>query len=344
MTQILTRQDISELFSQVHPSSPGLSAPGSLDSEHEFEFVWPVKFAQGRNRIVQLRPGLQVWFECLTPHDDLQLRANYLVSDPFGLIFILSGEFQSTLTGSRQTLDLLPSTGINILGYGGTERSTVSYLGGQTIQIVQIVVEPWLLRQFVERNPVSLPAQLREILEGELSQAYLHLGETNPAMQMALHQLWHCPYQGLTRQMYLEGKAIELLALKLDQINVVDQRKLPKALKPQDIERIHHAKDILLHDIENPPSLMALAKAVGLNDYKLKQGFHYVYDTTVFGYLHNHRMEAARQLLQTSHLTVSEVAYAVGFSNRSYFAAAFRRKFNINPKAYLVQSQQERPV
>ena len=272
------------------------------------------------------------------------LQANYLASDPFGLIFVLSGRCQSTFTHAEQTLEFLPCAGVSIFGYGGAERATISYLAGQSVQIVQIVVQPWLMHQFVERNPVNLPFELRQILQGDWSRAYVHLGETNPTMQMALHQLWRCPYQGLTRQMYLESKAIELLALKLNQLDLSDQKVLPKALKPQDIDRIYQAKEILLSDIENPPSLMALARSVGLNDYKLKQGFHYVFGSTVFGYLHDHRMEKARQMLNTGNLSVSEVAYAVGFSNRSYFAAAFRRKFDLNPKAYLVQSQRERSL
>jgi AraC-like DNA-binding protein len=31
---------------------------------------------------------------------------------------------------------------------------------------------------------------------------------------------------------------------------------------------------------------------------------------------------------------VSEVAQAVGFANRSYFALAFKKRFGVNPKAY----------
>lgn len=335
MPKILTRQNINELFSQPSCTQPKNAA-------NEIEFTWPASIAQGGNRIVQVRSGLQVSYETLTPESDLHLQASYLPSDPFGLIFILSGNSQATVTRASQTLTFLPTGDINILGFGGTEQGTLSYLADQTVQIVQIAVEPWLMSEFVERNPVHLPLPMRTILQGDRSQAYVHISETNPAMQMALHQLWHCPYQGLTRLMYLEGKAIELLALKLFQLNEDNRKQLPKSLKPQDVERIHHAKDLLLSDIENPPSLIALARAVGLNDYKLKQGFHHVFGTTVFGYLHNHRMEKARQLLQTTDLTVAEVAYTVGFANRSYFAASFRRKFNINPKAYLQQSQRER--
>jgi AraC-like DNA-binding protein len=48
-------------------------------------------------------------------------------------------------------------------------------------------------------------------------------------------------------------------------------------------------------------------------------------------------MERSRQLLQEGNLTVTGVARAVGYANRSHFAAAFRRKFGVNPGIYLHQ-------
>lgn len=78
---------------------------------------------------------------------------------------------------------------------------------------------------------------------------------------------------------------------------------------------------------------MTLARQVGLNDFKLKLGFRQVFGTTVFGYLHEHRMEQAQLLLQERRMNVEEVARTVGYANRSSFAA-FRKKFGINPKYY----------
>jgi AraC-like DNA-binding protein len=76
---------------------------------------------------------------------------------------------------------------------------------------------------------------------------------------------------------------------------------------------------------------------VQLNNRKLKQGFRQVFDNTVFGYLHDYRLEKACQLLIEDRMNIAEVSYAVGFANRGYFAAAFRKKFGINPSDYQAQ-------
>ena len=140
--------------------------------------------------------------------------------------------------------------------------------------------------------------------------------------------------------MYLECKCLELIALKLEQIQ---QRTRPakKAclLNPDDVERIQIARDILLENAQHPPTLVALARQVSLNDYKLKVGFRQVFGTTVFGYLHRYRMEQAHRLLTEQRMNVKEVAQAVGYANQSRFASAFRKQVGLNPKTYLLSKR-----
>ncbi|MEM9483690.1 MAG: AraC family transcriptional regulator [Cyanobacteria bacterium P01_F01_bin.116] len=186
----------------------------------------------------------------------------------------------------------------------------------------------------------SLPIEIRQCLE-DCGKNWLD--ETNiitPAMRSPLDQIFRCPFQGRTKQIYLEGKCLELVALKLEQLKEIDKRTGPFcSLKPDDVERIHFAKAILTDNLDNPPSLMELARQVSLNDYKLKVGFRQVFGMTVFGYLHQHRMEVARRLLAKQRMNVKEVARTVGYASQSRFATAFRKQFGMNPKAYVLSKK-----
>jgi transcriptional regulator GlxA family with amidase domain len=82
---------------------------------------------------------------------------------------------------------------------------------------------------------------------------------------------------------------------------------------------------------------IALTDLVGLNSRKLKEGFRICFGQPAFSYLRNYRLEQAKQLLETQDMQIAEVASAVGFSNCSHFAEAFRKKFGINPKSYQIQ-------
>lgn len=181
----------------------------------------------------------------------------------------------------------------------------------------------------------TLPINARRCIEDDNPNEFSEINVITPAMRLALEQTLHCPFQGWTKKMYLESKCLELIALKIEQIKEMGKTSnVEYSLSSDDIERIYAAKEILVTRPDRPPSLMTLSRQVGLNDFKLKVGFKEVFGTTVFGYLYQHRMEMARQLLNQGSLKVKDVAQMVGYASPSRFSTAFRKQFGVNPKAY----------
>jgi AraC-like DNA-binding protein len=143
--------------------------------------------------------------------------------------------------------------------------------------------------------------------------------------------------------MYLESKVMELMALRFAEFLEDDEQfNSSTRLKSDDIDCIHQAKKLLVQNLDNPPSVLELARWVGLNRRKLSEGFRQVLGTTPFGYLRDYRLELAQQLLMNSEKSVEEIALAVGYTNRGHFAAAFRKKFGMNPKAYQLDGRKSR--
>jgi len=153
------------------------------------------------------------------------------------------------------------------------------------------------------------------------------------AMETLIGQILHCPYQGTTRRTYLERKALELVALRLEVLNQPPASSLAQA----DIHRIYRAESILRHHLQAPPSVEALARQVALNRLKLNQGFHHVFGTTPYGHLRHCRLRQARRLLMISDRSVEQIAEQVGYTSRSRFASAFRQEYGLNPKVFQLQ-------
>ena len=143
-----------------------------------------------------------------------------------------------------------------------------------------------------------------------------------------IHDLLHCSVGEPYRRMYLEAKVWELYALQADQFS-----KAPGALKisASDLDKLHHVRDLLTQSMDNPGSLLELARQSGLNLDKLKRGFKAVFGTTVFGYLHELRMQKAYRLLIERHQSIAEIAVLVGYKNSQHFTAAFRKQFGYLP-------------
>ncbi|MGD1852434.1 MAG: helix-turn-helix transcriptional regulator [Cyanophyceae cyanobacterium] len=196
------------------------------------------------------------------------------------------------------------------------------------------------LNQILNRSSIS-PPSIKRITKDFCSTPDL-LGSrltTEQAMTVemieVIHQILGCPYGGRSRRTYLEKKALDLVNLKL---NRLEQWRTPAyPLRFEDLDSIHAASKILASQVQEPPSVEQLARQVGLNRLKLNQGFHHVFGTTPFRYLRTCRLELAFHLLFTSQEPVEEIAYQVGYENRSRFATAFRKEFGLNPKVFQLQ-------
>ena len=152
-------------------------------------------------------------------------------------------------------------------------------------------------------------------------------------MKKIIDQILACPYKGPIRRAYLEKKALELVALRLDAV-------IRPQLSAVDLQYTYQAAAILRHTLNNPQTIEALARQTSTNRFKLHRSFHTVYGTTPYGYLRDVRFIQARRLLVTSELPVEKVAAAVGYRSRNHFAKAFRQQMGLNPKTFQLRSRQ----
>lgn len=303
------------------------SSPVSAATQPELIQVCAEQFGVGCKRSTQIK-NIMLLIHDYQLTEDLQIHYPDCNEEEICL------EFGFQLSGNRCDR----SAGQNFF-YGGYEEGDSFNMERANSRILQVDIHLdsiELLQTYAAPEIDRFPIDLQQILSGSDRYLYDDINTITPAMQTALDQLLHCPFSGLTRQLYLESKCLELVALKLEQLSHHGSNS-PMKLKLDDVERIHQATVILSDRLENPPSLIELARQVGLNDYKLKVGFRQVLGTTAFGYLWAVRMERARQLLIEGRLNVKEVARSVGYVNQSRFAAAFRKKFGVNPKSYLTQ-------
>jgi len=151
---------------------------------------------------------------------------------------------------------------------------------------------------------------------------------------MVIEQILNCSYRFSLKRLYLEGKVMELIALRLMQLLDESRTKIQRISVPlshRDVDRIHEAKEILLAEISDPPSIQELAGRIGINTKKLKYGFRQIYGSTVFSYLRHIRLDTARRKLQEEKISVTEAALYVGYNSLSHFSRIFKEEFGFAP-------------
>lgn len=168
-----------------------------------------------------------------------------------------------------------------------------------------------------------------------INQKFYDEREIPPYLLVELNQLFNVQLSENANRLFYQGKVLELIALYFSE-KKPNTENCPFLNDQDTVRKIKHAKEHLLKNIDSPPSLKDLARIAGLNEYQLKAGFKEIYGNTVFGYLLDHKLDNARVLLDTRKYQVAEVAYQIGYTNPSHFISAFRKKFGVTPKKYLM--------
>lgn len=298
-------------------------------------FEYPDESCKTWRQEIDINPGLKVVFANFQPHKNLSI--GFEVEHPlvsFG--FVISGDSTFTVShGQSQNKIIHSKSGLSTLCFLQKSYGLVNFSSMKPESSLVIQMRPLLLDTFTEGWPDLFPHDFRDIVNGSKKKHYIKHEKMTPSMHIAAMQIISCPYQGVIRRMYLESKVLELISLKLLQMTSLEKGfdNLP-VTQTGDIERIRKAREMLICKMDNPPSLLELAKSVGLTHTRLSRGFRELYGTTVFDYLRRQRLEKGRLLLEQDNMNIAEVAYTVGFSSPSHFARDFLRYFGTQPKLY----------
>ena len=89
-------------------------------------------------------------------------------------------------------------------------------------------------------------------------------------------------------------------------------------------------------NLNNPEfSVEMLAQEVGLRRTHLHRKMKEMTGLTTSDFIRNLRLRQAADLLKSGQSTVTQIAYAVGFSNQTHFSSAFKKVYGMTPKEYM---------
>lgn len=242
--------------------------------------------------------------------------------------FGLKGNYSFTYKQLNRTFDLI----------GGHHNIMYSQGFDMVVQNRTLELETFgiqfpkqLFIQFTQHGNEPLKRFAQAIMDGKNGLISECWGAIDSPIQQVIQQVIHCNYAGDLKKLFLLSKSIELLVLCADAYQVAETKKDLFIKNNTDKEKIIAVRDIINDRLTAPPNLSQIAKMVGLNEYKLKRGFKETFNTTVFGYLADQRLQLAHQYLRDTGKTAAEIAVELGYCTPQHFNNAFKRKFGITP-------------
>ncbi len=278
-----------------------------------------------------LKPGLALQFARVPAA--VHCRTEFAIdSSPVIFGFMLAGlNCCRYAQGALSRTQCVHTGGSNRITYLPETSGVLDCRGG--MQRLSILAAPEFLEDYVELERSKLPKGLVGAMCGK-STAFQWVGRQCPLKMRLVADVLGAAYAGPLRRLHLEARALELIGLQLAEYLSPEPAATTVRLTALDVNRIRDARELLLQDMENPPSIMQLAKLAGINEKKLKFGFKQVFGMPVFEYFRNYRLEMARELLASGVMNVTEAGMHIGYQSLSHFSEAFRKKFGVTPREF----------
>lgn len=227
-------------------------------------------------------------------------------------------------------IDLAPNTGY--IYVASTSQGWQQFEANMPFEAFYIHFSYHAFSQLLGDQLSEMPADFTQAMENNNRYFFKHTKLAPPVVTLC-EALFNNPFSGKSREFYREAKVIELIAHQIDELI-----KSPEEIaatgytltKKEEIllERSHH---LLLQNLVNPPSLIELAREIGMSDYKLKNAFRQKYGQTPYRFVAEKRMIVAKELLAKGQMNVSEVAAAVGFNSLGSFSNSFYERYGVRP-------------
>ncbi len=228
------------------------------------------------------------------------------------LIRVKAGELLFIPRGMYYVTDLLPKT--------GHFRSILFYFDEDIIQ------------DFLASSKVSS-------FSSDQLPDYLKL-EQSSTIQLFVDALI-AVYQDhqLQNKAFLKVKLLELLHLLNSQVpnqdfaNFLFRLTLPKK---------RNIKSFMSSNFDKPLKIEDYAYLTGRSISSFRRDFKNYFNTTPQKWIKTKRLEKAVALLQQKEMSVTDLAFEVGYENISYFIKEFKQEVGLSPKQYILSHRQDK--
>ncbi len=239
----------------------------------------PDQLGQGSNYLVKVSPDVDLMFTDTFFKSPVTFESDH--TKMYGAIVVTEG--QLTIRTENSSNNHVIRKGSALIFIIGDTHCTFSYPAGQ-VKMLNFSISPALMSQ-LGSNTHDFPIQKQENNTDDNPYVVTHdclwSVPVTPELTQNILQIYEANLTDAAQQFYINGKIIEVLALLYHSYRV--KAAIDPGIKAHDLLCIMHAAEIIEGKMMSPPSLLELARAVGINDNKLKKLFKILFNNSSFG-------------------------------------------------------------
>lgn len=274
-----------------------------------------------------LRTNLQDGLDVVVWKGDLSKPVSLNLRDDWNRVNFccaLEGSSQFAFGTPHGEAEHLLEAGVGCISYTPDCRGRSIHSG--RLESLSISLRPELVQELAPEMDASLKRRLESGRCYAQHRCAAELRATAQSLSQALKV--SDPAAANRSRLWLLGQSLVLVSLLVEacgdggrpsEVTAADRRKLLKA------------RDLLLADLTQAPTIAMLAGETGLSVLKLKRGFRQLFGRSVYGLFQQERMQEAKRRLIAENAPVMNVAADLGYTNASHFAVAFQKQFGVKP-------------
>jgi len=171
------------------------------------------------------------------------------------------------------------------------------------------IEDAWFLRYHIKPS----------VLEGSMQ---LESPALTPIFQR-IHQ--EIKLNDSTTQISVDGLLLQAIA------EITRSGQKSKSIVPEWVEKV---REILIDNVPNKVTLQMLSVETGIHPVHLSKEFPKYFNTSFGQYIRDLRIKKAVKDISDQSLSLSEIAFACGFSDQSHFIRCFKESVGTTPRKY----------
>jgi AraC-like DNA-binding protein len=220
-------------------------------------------------------------------------------------------------------VEIVAFPGRDTFRYKKLWQTKVLVEGGVTSEMKSVVVPDSVMRTLLGEEPV------------ETLLSRLGLTDTRQAVVLPMPLYVSAPlreamsgqFSGAARKLFAQARILDYLGGLLSFV-MSDELAPSQPAPDRKVEELHH---YLLSLEGQMPTLIDLAREFGISARRLNADFTAKYGQSIYGFVMEHRLAQAHDILLAEPLPMKTLATRLGYSHVNHFSAAFKKRFGYPP-------------
>ena len=241
--------------------------------------------------------------------------------DEIEFIYVLSGDIRYLINGERITMQAGEGVFVN-------SRQLHRILSGSgNCELLCLIFPPMLLcaSKYVVANWVQ-PI----LSSGELPYVFLEKDvEWQRSILQKIAAIYHCTVGG-EKELEIIAHLYSMWHLLVKNVNTLKQKNDAE----DELMDVKTMIGFIQGAYEEQVSLQDICESGNMGKNKCSALFRKYTNMSPVDYLRHYRIEKGIELLRNSDMTITEIAYATGFTGASYYAETFRKYMGCSPMQF----------